>query len=387
MPHDEARPLLSLCMIVKNEAEYLETCLKLARPHVDEIVVIDTGSTDGTQDIARRYADVFEEIEWPNSFAAARNYSLDRASGRYILILDGDEYIADPRDWLLLREVLQRSTLTCVRLRIRNLMPPHSFVVADVSFQERIFPNDKSIRYSGKVHNQIVEALKEYQKKTGYPTIDLPIDVIHVGYAHNKEKLQKKYLPRLPLLKEEYETAENEVAKAYYGYQLAAGYFVLKEYDRALEIFEQLNCEALAKGNINNAFYAQMLAAQAALQKRDGKKALLFCNKMLNINRNEPAAYFLCGLALLLERQIENGILFIAESFDINEKNPNARFPVNEEVSLNLLEEILEWLHLNDVKLKLKKVRTGMSRGELKQLLDDIRRMMVLMERRRAAAA
>ncbi|WP_029933270.1 glycosyltransferase [Rhodothermus marinus] len=134
MPHDEARPLLSLCMIVKNEAEYLETCLKLARPHVDEIVVIDTGSTDGTQDIARRYADVFEEIEWPNSFAAARNYSLDRASGRYILILDGDEYIADPRDWLLLREVLQRSTLTCVRLRIRNLMPPHSFVVADVSF-------------------------------------------------------------------------------------------------------------------------------------------------------------------------------------------------------------------------------------------------------------
>ncbi len=157
MPHDEARPLLSLCMIVKNEAEYLETCLKLARPHVDEIVVIDTGSTDGTQDIARRYADVFEEIEWPNSFAAARNYSLDRASGRYILILDGDEYIADPQGWSLIRSILSERHIAALRLKLLNLLPLNSLVKAESVYQERIFPNHPILRYERKVHNQIYQ--------------------------------------------------------------------------------------------------------------------------------------------------------------------------------------------------------------------------------------
>ena len=94
-------PTLSLAMIVKNEAEHLEKCLSTARPHVDEIVVVDTGSTDGTQAIAQRYADVFEEIEWPDSFSVARNHSMDKASGDYILILDGDEHIPDDEQWSL----------------------------------------------------------------------------------------------------------------------------------------------------------------------------------------------------------------------------------------------------------------------------------------------
>ena len=101
-------PTLSLAMIVKNEAEHLEQCLSTARPHVDEIVVVDTGSTDGTQEIAQRYADVFDEIEWPDSFSVARNYSMDKASGDYILILDGDEHIPDEEQWRKLRACFAR---------------------------------------------------------------------------------------------------------------------------------------------------------------------------------------------------------------------------------------------------------------------------------------
>lgn len=385
MPHDNTRPLLSLCMIVKNEAEHLETCLKLARPHVDEIVLVDTGSTDGTQDIARRYADVFEEIEWPHSFAAARNYSLDRASGKYILVLDGDEYIADPRAWEFLRNILHME-ITCGRLKIRNLLPPNGFITADVMYQERIFPNDTSIRYSGKIHNQILNALHNYYKKTGYPILNLPIEVIHVGYSYDREKLKNKYLPRLPLLEQEYKEANNKIEKAYYGYQLTASYFAVGEYDQALEIFETLDHDALAKGNIDNAFYAYMIAAQAALQLKDSKRALIFCDKMLNIKKDEPASYFLGGIALIMDKQIENGILLISKAFEVNEENTSARFPINEKMILDSLIDIVTKMNLQTIKFELEKIRKTHLNGNqtFKMLLQRLQTLMVWAEQKKS---
>ncbi len=388
MPHAPTRPLLSLCMIVKNEAEYLETCLKLARPHVDEIVVIDTGSTDGTQDIARRYADVFEEIEWPNSFAAARNYSLDRASGQYILILDGDEYIADFNGWKTLRLVLQEQQIAGILLRIRNLLPANGFVQEDVVFQERIFPNDPSIRYTGRVHNQIWSAIEAYHKKTGYPILNIPVEVVHLGYVHAREKTRIKYEPRLPLLLQEYNEAKSEVHRAYYGYQLGAAYYMLEKYKDALEIFETLDYNMLAKGNIQNAFYAYMLATQTALQLKQGSKALCFCEGMLSITKKEPAAYLLTGIALIMENQIENGVLFISEAFEINGKNPQARFPINEQVVLDVLKDIAERMGLHTIVTELDELQQARSFSgeEFRAALQRLRTLMVLAEQKRTAA-
>ncbi len=387
MAQDKTRPLLSLCMIVKNEAEHLETCLRLARPHVDEIVIIDTGSTDGTQDIARRYADVFEEIEWPNSFAAARNYSLDRAHGKYILILDGDEYIADPRDWHDLRSVIETTPIAGIRLRIRNLLPSYGLMEADVCYQERIFPNDPTIRYSGRVHNQIWSALVTYHQKTGYPILDVPIEVIHVGYTYNPEKMKQKYRPRLPLLEQEYKEANTSRERAYYGYQLAAVYYVLQDYEKALNLFNELDYKALAQGNINNAFYAQLLAVQAALKLNRGDEALFFSNGMLSITRNEPIAYFLAGTAFLLKGQIENGILFISESIEINEKNKDARFPLNMRMAFKFLGHLLRQINLVDLAQELDALQDKhYNKVDVQRLLQRLKTLMVLSERKKAAA-
>ena len=88
---------LSLCMIVKNEESCLDRCLKSVSTFVDEIIIVDTGSTDNTIDIARRYIARVFEIPWEDDFAAARNISLQYAEKDWILILDADEEIDSKR--------------------------------------------------------------------------------------------------------------------------------------------------------------------------------------------------------------------------------------------------------------------------------------------------
>lgn len=87
-------PTLSLCMIVKNEEQFLEPCLNSVNGLVDEIIIVDTGSTDKTKEIAAKFTDKIFDFEWCDDFSAARNASLKYATGNWILILDADEVIA-----------------------------------------------------------------------------------------------------------------------------------------------------------------------------------------------------------------------------------------------------------------------------------------------------
>jgi len=82
-------------MIAKNEEEFLDLCLSRLRPIVDEVIIIDTGSTDKTVDIAKKYADILLEEEWQNSFAYHRNKVLDKASCEWVLSIDADEVILE----------------------------------------------------------------------------------------------------------------------------------------------------------------------------------------------------------------------------------------------------------------------------------------------------
>ena len=89
--------LLSIAMIVKNEEKHLEECLKALKPlqkHLKaEIVLVDTGSTDNTLNIAKKYADKIYEVEWNGNFADMRNISISKCSGQWIMIVDGDEIL------------------------------------------------------------------------------------------------------------------------------------------------------------------------------------------------------------------------------------------------------------------------------------------------------
>lgn len=339
-------PRLSLCMMVKNEAETLEKCLELARPHVDEIVVVDTGSTDGTQAIAQRYADVYDEIEWPNSFALARNHTFDLATGDFILVLDGDEYLPDQAHWAAIRrKLVGREDLACVQLQVRNLLGTSTIIAADVIWQERIFRNHPQLRYKGRVHHQIVKNLSAYVKRTGHKIEPLKAEIIHTGYALAQDKMQAKYRARLELLEAEYTEARVDAFKAYYGYQLAVVHFVMDDWQKALDVFAEIDFSRLSP---QNAYYSHLLASHAAINIKNVALSLIHCNEMLTLEPNEPMGYYSTGVSLLMANQIGNGMLMLMEAYNINEDGESIRFVVNAPLLLKLLSRICVKVGLHD---------------------------------------
>jgi len=373
-------------MIVKNEAETLEQCLVLARPYIDEMVIVDTGSTDGTQEIARRYADVFEEIEWPDSFAIARNYSFDLATGDYILVLDGDEYLPDPVQWRRLRKMLRSSEVAGIQLMIRNLLPEGQIVGADRIWQERVFLNHPRIRYQGRVHNQIQDGLLAYMQETGRKLIRLEAEIVHTGYALSEAKMKAKYQTRIHLLRAEVEEATSARVRAYYAYQLAVVYFVMQDYEAAMAVFNRLEFAELSP---QNAFYTHLLAAQTALKLKMAPMALVHCNQMLSIERFEPVAYYTTGLALLQAGKIGDGMLMLLEAYNVNHDGGiSVRFILNPQYLVEVLASLCGRLQLNVQAAAFKKLNEeGNYDPELiKKMIASLKLNIVRAEMKSAAA-
>lgn len=111
-------PTLSLCMIVRNEEAALPRCLSSARHVVDEMIVVDTGSTDHTAALAETFGARVERFEWCDDFSAARNASLGYASGDWIFYLDADEELVDPGR---LRELVAEPGVDAWLLRVEHL--------------------------------------------------------------------------------------------------------------------------------------------------------------------------------------------------------------------------------------------------------------------------
>ena len=86
---------LSVCLIIKNEAEVLERCLTCVKKFADEIVVVDTGSDDNSVEIAKKFTDKVHFFKWCDDFSAARNFAFDKASSDLLMWLDADDVIDD----------------------------------------------------------------------------------------------------------------------------------------------------------------------------------------------------------------------------------------------------------------------------------------------------
>lgn len=183
---------LSLCMIVKDEQRNLARCLDSVKPYVDEIIVVDTGSQDGTTEIARQYGAIIDFFEWCDDFAAARNYSISQATGDWILILDADEVLVVETDDFRQQLTFSSEVLTylVIRTEINNQdqMSP--------LYTPRVFRNITDFRYVNRFHEQLVYQNQPIQQHQIGNLKSLAI--LHYGYE-KQEVLQKNLNRNIPI--------------------------------------------------------------------------------------------------------------------------------------------------------------------------------------------
>ena len=187
---------ISVCIIARNEENFIADCLKSVSPIADEIVLVDTGSTDSTIEISQKFNCKIIETTWENDFSKARNISLDNASHDYILIIDADERLQNPE---LIKQVISLSPeniggwlIEVTSLARRKDGSTDSYV----SNLLRLFRKLQGVRFSGIIHEQIIEPIIQ----SGFKLESTNIKILHLGYSHNPELMRQKQLRNLELL-------------------------------------------------------------------------------------------------------------------------------------------------------------------------------------------
>jgi len=239
---------ISLCMIVKNEEDNIIRSLQSAKPLVNEVIIVDTGSTDRTRNIARAFGAKIYDLPWTNDFSAARNFALSKANCNWILVLDADEVIS-PLDFSKLKELVKNSATKKAAYSIvtRNYVIPVSvnWHPNDGQYKEetgsgwfpsakvRLFPNDSRARFEKPVHETVEDSLK----RIGIEIRDSDIPIHHYGKL-NREEIQAKGEEYYQLGKKKLkEQGEYDPAALY---ELAIQASELEKYDESLEFWKKL---------------------------------------------------------------------------------------------------------------------------------------------------
>lgn len=204
---------LSVCMIAKNESEVLGRCLDCVKSFADEIVVVDTGSTDNTKEIAARYTDKVFDFEWINDFAAARNFSFSKATMDYVMWLDCDDIIDEKNQKEIQKLKSSLSTLDC------DTFMAHYYIAPSLTTTVTRIIKRGSCQWEGFVHEYLAATSKRVCLNFTI-THSKPQSSVERDNGRNlkifKQKLEEnvKFTPRdiLYFAKELYWNGDNDTA-------------------------------------------------------------------------------------------------------------------------------------------------------------------------------
>lgn len=290
---------ISICVIMKNEEEHIDNFLSSIQRafgnYPYEIVLVDTGSTDNTLLLAKKYTNNIYHFTWIDDFSAARNYSITCASNDWILVLDCDEYITslDINSFELMTQTHPHDVGVICRKNYYQLNGTRSISTDQV---ERFF-NRLEFHYEYIIHEQV--RAFDAQK---YKRVALPLTIEHFGYNSSPEELKAKAIRNITLLEK---MLKNDPNNPYLYFQMGQSYNLLKDtektryyYGKGLEYEVEPELE-----------YVQMMVVgygYALLDLNQFEEALFFCNIYEEF---ATTADFVCLMGLIYLR---NGMVLEA---------------------------------------------------------------------------
>ena len=280
---------LSLCMIVKNEESSLQKCLDSVRGLAGELIVVDTGSTDETIRIAARNGAEVVPFDFAFvDFAAARNQSIDRATGEWILVLDADETL-DPASIPVIETILAgRDEAAGYYAERRNRSSDSELYTTDYAI--RLFRNRPEYRYRGRVHETIDAAILS----AGGRVRRSGIRIDH-NFKSDRESRRRKNHWYIRILKEEIAAHSNDATRLDF---LAAEYHQLEMFDEAAEVAEHI-----ARVRPDDARAHLFAGVYHLLYKPDFAQARADFNRALELRPGYPEAESFLQLTHEKERE------------------------------------------------------------------------------------
>jgi glycosyltransferase involved in cell wall biosynthesis len=290
------KPAISLCMIVKNEATCLPRCLKSVKDIADEIIIVDTGSTDETVQIAKDFGAQVIFSPWQDDFSRARNVGLNQARGTWILFLDADEEL-DAEDKEQLRICSGHLEYEAFFLQICNHSGETSnSPTATINPILRMFRNRPEYRFRGKIHEQIASTILDRHPNAALHMTTVKIH--HYGYAGTVVADKDKIRRNLQLLEKALSEHPND---PFHYYNIAVEYMRMNNWHAALQHIR--SSLALASPEMSYTHLLYKYKARCHFFLQEYREAAEACNQGISLFPDYTDLYYMKGTVLLAAKR------------------------------------------------------------------------------------
>lgn len=308
---------ISLCMIVKNEEDFLGTCLESVKDLIEEIIIVDTGSTDKTKEICNEYGAIIYDFVWSESFSEARNFGINKATKEWILYLDADEKIN-------IKNIEELKSLLEVNSNNLYLVPIINYYgksTPDINSSylftsHRLFRNNKNFKFTGNIHEHLDKNNLD-EKDLSEIEIIRCIEIHHYGYMDSVVKDKKKNERNLRLLKKETELSNYD---PWIDYHIASEYYRMNEYEKAFEKVNYSILRFLKKQQLPPSLLYK-LKYEILILLKSYKSAKTGIDKAIQLYPDYVDLHFYKGIILFQESLFDEAIISFKHCLELGEVN------------------------------------------------------------------